>query len=266
MSSKSRSHSPSSAKQGARPGELSSSIDASGMFPADLRLAIRSRASQSDRPISVTNLHRISELQNVDYEASARFLETLDQLVDELGLEDVAGNPQTGGVTLHQDQAEYDRSLMNSGLDADTDGHNIAITTLDLANVVERSDTSTEGPPPGDGSQFGERWKRMADKQEESHFVHEMAKDLAPYFDALRTQSEKLDQRLEDVNSRLIDQGYALSGVARRLDEFYTQTIIHNQSLENEITALRQEMSQSSARTNALLETIAQSLQRPAAL
>lgn len=261
MSSNHRSHGPISATQRDPQAQSPKVIDASGMFLADLRGLIVSNVRDNDGALTVTNFHGISDLQQMDSDASSRFLETLDEIIQSWVVEEVHGKPQSGGVTVHQPRVEYDQAGENSRLDANADEHNIAIIRLSKASALQWSHTSTESLRRNASPDVGERWKRMADKQEESHFVREMAKDLAPHFDALRLQSEKLDQRLTEVNAKLTDQGFALSGVARRLDEYYQQTITHNQSLENEIASLRQEMSQSSAKTNALLEKIASSLE-----
>lgn len=100
----------------------------------------------------------------------------------------------------------------------------------------------------------------MADTRDQSHFVQEMAKSLSPQFDELKKRSSTIEERLSNVAQAVSDQDYSISLIGRQLADYYTLSIAHNRSLEGEITSLRRDMNEHSAKTNTLLEAIAQSL------
>ena len=90
--------------------------------------------------------------------------------------------------------------------------------------------------------------------------MQQVVKGLEPHFNALKVESAQLSADLKEVRSSLTEHGIIVSATERNLKEYYDLTIAHNQTLENELASLRKEMNDNSAKTNALLETIAASL------
>jgi hypothetical protein len=163
-------------------------------------------------------------------------------------------------ITLFQHQVEYSQSMSTGRLDVAAAKPNIAGTVVQ-AETLGKPGGLGNVEPDGVKPNLAEGRDRMAEKSEQGHFVQEMVKRLAPQFDALKMQSETVAASLSVVKTTLDAHSHDLSDIARRMDDQYRLTIAHTQALESEIGSLRREMNDNSAKTNALLQAIASSLQ-----
>lgn len=172
----------------------------------------------------------------------------------------VERSKQQADLTLFQHQVVYTQAMSAGSLDVVGAKPNIAGGVFQAQTLGEPGGLGAV-EPDGKKPNLAERRDRMAEKSEQGHFVQEMAKRLAPQFDALKMQSETVAAGLSEVKTMLDEHGHELSDIGRRMDDQYRLTIAHTQALENEIGSLRREMKDSSAKTNALLQAIVTSLQ-----
>lgn len=173
-------------------------------------------------------------------------------------------------VMLSQHQVVHAQPVSGSRLDVVAFRTDITDAVVSAAMVQAPANIVAKEPHDHESNRVGRR-DRMPEKSEQGHFVQEMAKRLSPQFDALKMHVDALGTDLVEVKATLTEHGHALSDIGRRISEQYDVTIAHTemleteigslrQALETQIGSLRQEMKDSSAQTNALLQTIAASL------
>lgn len=173
-------------------------------------------------------------------------------------------------VILSQHQVVHASSVPGSRLDVVAFQADITDAVVSAAMVQRPANIVAREPHDHDLNRVGRR-DLMPEKSEQGHFVQEMAKRLSPQFDALKMQVDALGTDLVEVKATLTEHSHALSDIGRRISDQYDVTIAHTemleteigslrQALETQIGSLRQEMKDSSAQTNALLQTIAASL------
>lgn len=234
-------------------------IDASGLAPAELGRAIALRVEQGDQVVSILNLNEVSHSTVASQNHPPLDISSIITVINGHLAESHLGRAGQREVSILQHEVVYTGVRHGERLDVVTFKPNIAGAT----GIHAKRSGSVVAPGPeihGQTPAFSERRDQMADKQEQSHFMQQVVKGLEPHFNALKAESAQISAGLKQVRSSLTEHGIIVSATERNLKEYYDLTIAHNQTLENELASLRKEMNDNSAKTNALLETIAASL------